>query len=145
MEFQRCKPMMNDLEIANISEEPSLEYLIQKAILKVNGKNEASLCRFIPFKSGGYMHRFLFKKMKQKNPEELHNLIQAHIIQVDNPQEISVKPSDQFTTYKKESLFIITKTEMDCIIALARQAGDDKLLEAMSRKQGFYPEEEKMD
>ena len=62
---------MNDLEIANISEKPSLEHLIQKAILKVDGKNEASICRFIPYKSGGYMHHFLFKKMKQKNPEEL--------------------------------------------------------------------------
>ena len=30
--------MMNDLEITNISEKPSLEHLIQEAILKVNGK-----------------------------------------------------------------------------------------------------------
>lgn len=57
---------MNDLKITNISEKPSLEHLIQKAILKVNGKNEASLCRFIPFKSGGYIPYFTLRKMKEK-------------------------------------------------------------------------------
>lgn len=34
-----------------------LENLIQEAVTKINGKNELSICRFIP-SSGGYMHYF---------------------------------------------------------------------------------------
>lgn len=130
--------MMNDLEIANISEKPSLEYLIQKAILKVNGKNEAGLCRFIPFKSGGYIHYFTLRKMKQQNPEKLYDLIQTHIIQPINPQEVAVKSLELSPTYREKRLFTITETEMDRIIALAKQALDFEFLKIMQLKQDYY-------
>lgn len=129
---------MNDLEIANISEKPSLEYLIQKAILKVNGKNEASLCRFIPFKSGGYIHYFTLRKMKQQNPEKLYDLIQTHIIQPVNPQEIAVKSLELSPTYREKRLFTITETEMDRIITLAKQALDFELLKILQIKKDYY-------
>lgn len=66
--------------------------LIKEAISKINGKNEASICRFLPFETGGYMHYFTLRKMKLQNPEKLYNLIQSYIIQVENPQEIPAGP-----------------------------------------------------
>ena len=43
-----------------------LESIIDKAIKKVNGRKENDLCKFIPMNSGGYMHHFTLKKMKNK-------------------------------------------------------------------------------
>src|SRR5438445_10687545 len=92
-----------------------LDDLINEAISKVKEKNESSICRFIPVKSGGYMHHFTLKKMKHNRPEELYGLIQAHIIQIENPQQIQAKPVEleQLSTYKKKRLFTITETEMN--------------------------------
>lgn len=77
----------------DISENLALEDLIREAISKIGGKNEASICRFLPFETNGYMHYFTLRKMKLQNPEKLYKLIQTHIIQIENPQEIPAGPS----------------------------------------------------
>jgi hypothetical protein len=128
--------------MANMTENSALENLIQKAIVKINGENEKSLCHFIPVKSGGYMHHFTLKKMKQKSPEILYDLIQTHIIQTASPKEIEAKPPNQIPTYRKNRLFIITEIEMDRIVTLARQTQDIELLEILQIKQAFYPDNE---
>lgn len=123
-------------------ENPSLENLIQEAISKVNGKNETNICRFIPSRlsSGGYMHHFTLKKMKREHPEELYDLIQAYIIQIDQPQEISAKPPERPCTYIKKQLFTVTEAEMDRIIDLATRAQDLELLEIMRMKEALIVE-----
>ena len=131
--------------MVSMTENSALENLIQKAITKINGENEKSLCRFIPMQSGGYMHHFTLKKMKQKNPEILSDLIQTHIIQIASPKEIEAKPQNQLPPYRKNRLFTITEIEMDRIVSLARQTQDVELLEILKIKQAFYPDEENFD
>lgn len=106
-----------------VTENCSLENLIRDAITKINGKNETSLCRLIPFKSGGYIHYFTLRKMKQKNPEKLYDLIQTHIIQPVNPQEIAVKSLELSSIYWEKRLVTITEAEMDRIIACKASTG----------------------
>ena len=109
-----------------------LEALIQDAVVKVNGKSESDICRFLPFQSRGYLHYFSFKKMKRKNPEELSSLIKRYILQSANPQEIlfaSLEPS-----VKEERLFTVTETEIERLIDLARQMQDRELLEMLRIK-----------
>ena len=57
-----------------------LESIITKAIKKVGGSKENDLCRYIPMSSGGYMHHFTLRKMKNKQPDSLANLIEKFII-----------------------------------------------------------------
>ncbi|MBM3207406.1 MAG: hypothetical protein FJZ57_02215, partial [Chlamydiae bacterium] len=51
-----------------------IEDIIHKAIKKVNGRKENDLCKYIPMNSGGYMHHFTLKKMKNRQPAELGTL-----------------------------------------------------------------------
>lgn len=57
-----------------------LESIITKAIKKVGGSKENDLCRYIPMSNGGYMHHFTLRKMKNKQPDSLLNLIEKFIL-----------------------------------------------------------------
>ncbi|MDP4711203.1 MAG: hypothetical protein NWS63_08395, partial [Saprospiraceae bacterium] len=48
-----------------------VEDVIAKAIKKIGGRKENELCKYLPMKSGGYMHHFTLRKMKNKQPQEL--------------------------------------------------------------------------
>ena len=56
-----------------------IEDVIAKAIKKVNGRKENDLCKYIPMSSGGYMHHFTLRKMKNRQPHELGSLIEANL------------------------------------------------------------------
>ena len=57
-----------------------VEEVIAKAIKKVNGRKENDLCKYLPMTSGGYMHHFTLRKMKNRQPHELSSLIEKFII-----------------------------------------------------------------
>ena len=49
----------------------NIEDIILKAIKKIGAKKENELCKYLPMKTGGYMHHFTLRKMKSKQPQEL--------------------------------------------------------------------------
>ena len=72
--------MTNLSQESKLAELKDLEGIISKAIKKVNGRKENDLCKYIPMTSGGYMHHFTLKKMKNRQPQELGSLIEKFII-----------------------------------------------------------------
>ena len=59
-----------------------VEEVIARAIKKVGAKRENDICRYIPMTTGGYMHHFTLKKMK-------NNLEKSRHYVVDNIREIN--------------------------------------------------------
>ena len=51
----------------------------QLQIENVNARKENDLCRYIPMTTGGYMHHFTLRKLKNRNPAELSALIEKFI------------------------------------------------------------------
>src|SRR5437588_84815 len=68
-----------------------IEEVISKAIKKLGVRKENELCKYLPMKSGGYMHHFTFKKMKHKQPQELAAIIEKNLIQSDKAVIIAPK------------------------------------------------------
>lgn len=123
-----------------MSQNLPLEDIIQKALLKINGKREIDLSRFLPC-SRGYMHHFTFRKMMQENPQQLSELIKKHIIESEKPQEIQFKPIEKSHQTKKMKEFSLSQDDMDRLLHVARQAQDLELIEKLQVKQGFYPDD----
>ena len=72
--------MTNLSQESKLTELKDLEGIISKAIKKVNGRKENDLCKYLPMTSGGYMHHFTLRKMKNRQPGELSSIIEKFII-----------------------------------------------------------------
>ena len=68
-----------------------IEEVIAKAIKKVNGRKENDLCKYLPMSTGGYMHHFTLRKMKNRQPSELGSLIEKFIINTEKPSAVAPK------------------------------------------------------
>lgn len=87
----------------------TLEELIKQAVLKIKGKSERCLSRFLPSPGGGYLHHFTLRKMLTDCPEKAYELIQKHIIQIETPIELPPRPPDSRSAHHKERTFTITE------------------------------------
>ncbi len=114
------KDKKQDAMIATSSVE--LENLIENAIKKVGARNETELCKYLPMPDG-YMHHFTLRKMKHKHPEELTKMINTFIIETQNPQAVPPKQRAPRGSKKRKDHIVLTKTELDDILALARNSG----------------------
>jgi len=115
----------------------ALEEIIAKAIKKVQGIKENDLCKYIPVNSGGYMHHFTLKKMKQKEPTGLGSLINKFILSVDRPRVIPPKQRAARGSRKKRDQLALSKLQIERLLNIARLAGDEEMIALLSPKKSL--------
>jgi hypothetical protein len=114
-----------------------VEDIIAKAIKKVGGRKENDLCKYIPMSSGGYMHHFTLKKMKNKQPSELGTMIEKFIIQSDKPSSITPKQRAPRGSRKKRDQMIFSRLQLERMLSIARLAGDKEMVSMLSPKKSL--------
>ncbi|MFY7843154.1 MAG: hypothetical protein ACOVOR_03975 [Rhabdochlamydiaceae bacterium] len=114
-----------------------IEDVISKAIKKVNGRKENDLCKYLPMSAGGYMHHFTLRKMKHKQPQELLNIIQKFIINADKPSSVTPKQRAARGSRKKRDQYVFSKTLLEKMLGIARQAGDKEMVALLSPKKSL--------
>ena len=108
-------------------ENKQLEQLIQAAVKKINGKKENDICRFIPISTGGYIHHFTMRKMKSEDPKQLAEWINKHIINQNNPQEVTPKQRAARGSRKRQNQYTFSEEEVKRIREYAKIAGDEDM------------------
>jgi hypothetical protein len=118
----------------NINE---IEDIITKAIKKVGGRKENDLCRFIPMTTGGYMHHFTLKKLKNRAPEQLGTLIEKFIINTDRPSSVTPKSRAARGSRKKRDNLQFSRPQLERMLTIARQAGDKEMIAILAPKKSL--------
>ena len=114
-----------------------LEAVINNAIKKVGGTKENDLCKYIPVNSGGYMHHFTLRKMKNKKPEELSTLIEKFIISPSKPTVVKPKQRAARGSRKRRDQITFTKNQLERLLNIARLAGDKEMISVLSPKKSL--------
>lgn len=114
-----------------------IEDIISKAIKKVGGRKENDLCRFIPMTSGGYMHHFTLKKLKNRSPEQLGTLIEKFIINADKPSSVTPKSRAARGSRKKRDSLQFTRNQLERMLTIARMAGDKEMVAILAPKKSL--------
>jgi len=109
-----------------------IEDVIARAIKKVSAKKENELCKYLPMKSGGYMHHFTLKKMKNKQPSELAIIIERHVVQADRPVVIAPKQRAARGSRKRREHMNFTRIQLERMLNIARLAGDKEIITILS-------------
>ena len=111
-----------------------LEDLISKAIKKIGGKKENDLCRYLPMTTGGYMHHFTLRKMKTHLPEKLSDMIKTFITNTERPATVPPKQRAARGSRKRKETIILTQSDIDHILQVARSAGEMSLVRKLTPK-----------
>jgi hypothetical protein len=114
-----------------------IEDVIARAVKKIGGRKENELCKYLPMKTGGYMHHFTFKKMKQKQPQELASIVEKHVIQPERPIIISPKQRAARGSRKRRDHMNFTKNQLDRMLNIARLAGDKEIMTILSPRKSL--------
>lgn len=114
-----------------------IEELINKAIKKIGVKKENELCKYIPMKSGGYMHHFTLKKMKHKQPQELAAYIEKFLINADKPSVTAPKQRAPRGSRKRRDHMNFTRMQLERMLNIARLAGDKEIITILSPKKSL--------
>ena len=109
-----------------------IEEVIAKAIKKIGAKKENELCKYLPMKSGGYMHHFTLKKMKNKQPSDLASIIERHVVHVDKPVIIAPKQRAARGSRKRREHMNFTRFQLERMLNIARLAGDKEIITILS-------------
>ncbi|MCX6991154.1 MAG: hypothetical protein NTX49_08865 [Chlamydiae bacterium] len=114
-----------------------VEDVITKAIKKVNGRKENDLCKYIPLTTGGYMHHFTLKKMKNRQPAELGTLIEKFIINSDRPSIVAPKQRAARGSRKKRDQYTFSRMQLERMLNIARLAGDKEMISILAPKKSL--------
>ncbi len=114
-----------------------IEDVISKAIKKVNGKKENDLCKFLPMASGGYMHHFTLRKMKNRNPAELSSIIEKFIINSEKPSSVAPKQRAARGSRKRRDQVTFTRNQLERMLNIARLAGDKEMVSILAPKKSL--------
>ena len=114
-----------------------IEDVITKAIKKVNGRKENDLCKYIPMNSGGYMHHFTLKKMKNRQPLELGSLLEKFIINSEKPAPVAPKQRAARGSRKKRDQYTLSRLQLDKMIHFARVTGNKEIITMLSPKKSL--------
>lgn len=109
-----------------------VEEVIAKAVKKIGGRKENELCKYLPMKTGGYMHHFTLRKMKYKQPQELASIIERHVIQSERPTIIAPKQRAARGSRKRRDHMNFTRNQLDRMLNIARLAGDKEIMTILS-------------
>ena len=114
-----------------------IEDVIVKAIKKVNGMKENDLCKYIPMTSGGYMHHFTLKKMKNRHPLELSVLLEKFIINTKEPSTVAPKQRAARGSRKKKDQYIFSRSQLEKVIQSARSAGNKEIITILAPRRSL--------
>lgn len=114
-----------------------VEEVIAKAIKKVNGHKENDLCKYIPMNSGGYMHHFTLKKMKNRHPDELGSLLEKFIINTEKPSAVAPKQRAARGSRKKKDQYVFSRTQLEKMIQFARTGGNKEIITMLAPKRSL--------
>ena len=114
-----------------------IEDVINKAIKKVGVRKENELCKYLPMKTGGYMHHFTFRKMKLRQPQELAVIIEKSITQSDKPIVMPPKQRAPRGSRKRKDHMNFTRNQLERMLSIARQAGDKEIVTILSPKRSL--------
>jgi hypothetical protein len=113
------------------------EAVVARAIKKVGARKENELCKYIPMTTGGYMHHFTLKKMKRREPKELATLIEKFILSPSAPSSVSPKQRAPRGSRKKKDYPHLNRTQIEQMIALARNANAKEILALLTPKKSL--------
>lgn len=114
-----------------------LEKLIDKAIRKVQGDKENDLCKFLPGPTGGYMHHFTLRKLKNTNPEQLTSMLQQFIMNAEAPRVLNPKQRAPRGSRKRRDVVSFSRTDIEKVLELARKYGEKDLVAKFSPKRSL--------
>lgn len=114
-----------------------VEDVIAKAIKKLGARKENELCKYLPMKSGGYMHHFTLRKMKYKQPGELAAIIERFVINADRPTVIAPKQRAARGSRKRKDHMNFTRIQLERMLNIARLAGDKEIITILSPKKSL--------
>ncbi len=111
-----------------------LDELISGAVQKLGAKRENDICRYLPASTGGYIHHFTMRKMKQQLPNKLADMIQKFIIDADKP--IAVRPKQRAArgSRKRKELMNLSRVDLQKMLQLAVTANDKELIRKLMPK-----------
>jgi hypothetical protein len=111
--------------------------VIAKAIKKVGARKENELCKYLPMKTGGYMHHFTLRKMKHKQPQELSAIIERFVINSDRPIAVAPKQRAARGSRKRRDHMNFTRIQLERMLNIARLAGDKEIITILSPKKSL--------
>jgi len=114
-----------------------IEDVIAKAIKKIGGRKENELCKYLPMKTGGYMHHFTLRKMKYKQPQELCSIIERFVINSDKPTIIAPKQRAARGSRKRRDHMNFTRNQLERMLNIARLAGDKEIMTILMPKKSL--------
>jgi hypothetical protein len=114
-----------------------IEEIIAKAIKKVNGRKENDLCKYLPMSTGGYMHHFTLRKMKNRDPSELGSLIEKFIINTEKPSAVAPKQRAARGSRKRRDQVSFTRNQLERMLNIARLAGDKEMISILAPKKSL--------
>jgi hypothetical protein len=114
-----------------------IEDVIAKAIKKVGARKENELCKYLPMKSGGYMHHFTLRKMKYKAPQELSSIIERFVVNSDKPIAVAPKQRAARGSRKRRDHMNFTRIQLERMLNIARLAGDKEIITILSPKKSL--------
>lgn len=114
-----------------------IEDVIARAIKKVNGRKENDLCKYLPMSSGGYMHHFTLRKMKNRQPSELGTLIEKFIINTEKPSAVAPKQRAARGSRKRRDQVTFTRNQLERMLNIARLAGDKEMVSILAPKKSL--------
>jgi hypothetical protein len=114
-----------------------IEDLISKAVKKIGGRKENELCKYLPMKTGGYMHHFTFKKMKSRQPQELAGFLERFVINADKPAVVAPKQRAARGSRKRRDHLNFTRSQLERMLNIARIAGDKEIMTILSPKKSL--------
>ena len=114
-----------------------VEDVIARAIKKVGARKENELCKYLPMKTGGYMHHFTLKKMKHKQPQELASIIERYVVNADKPVSVAPKQRAARGSRKRRDHMNFTRIQLERMLNIARLAGDKEIITILSPKKSL--------
>lgn len=114
-----------------------IEDVVAKAVKKINGRKENELCKYLPMKSGGYMHHFTFRKMKSAQPQELAAIIERYVLSMDKPVVIAPKQRAARGSRKRRDHMNFTRMQLERMLSIARLAGDKEIVTILSPRKSL--------
>ena len=115
----------------------NVEEVITKAVRKVGARKENELCKYLPMKTGGYMHHFTLRKMKVKQPLDLAAMIERYILNVDKLVVVPPKQRAARGSRKRRDHMNFTRTQLERMLNIARLAGDKEIISILSPRKSL--------
>ncbi len=115
----------------------NIEDIILKAIKKIGAKKENELCKYLPMKTGGYMHHFTLRKMKSKQPQELAGIIEKFVVSSDRPIAVAPKQRAARGSRKRRDHLNFTRNQLERMLNIARLAGDKEIMTILSPRKSL--------